>query len=146
MAYYTALEDLKNYAPATVLQQLTDDNHTNKIDVEKINYAIKQASDYIDMHMQGRYTTPLSPVTDMVRDMATKLTIYFLYRRSLILTLPDVVKSDYKEVLEHLKEIQRGVINIMPETQNPEAFVAASSSSNTASISTITNDWQGYFI
>lgn len=145
MSYYTDLVTLKNYMPSEKLQQLTDDNNTDRIDVEKVNYAIKQASDFIDMHLQGRCAIPLNPVTDSVRDMCTKLTVYYLYRRGLAETLPESIKIDYKEVTDHLRQIQRGEINMMPEVQNP-MFFASGSDTGIAVLDEVTNDWKGYVI
>ena len=151
MAAYTDLVTLKNYLPAETLLQLTDDNNTDQVDLEKVNYAIKQASDFIDMYLQGRYPLPLTPITDSVRDMCTKLAVYFLYRRTLALTLPEPIKIDYKEAIETLKAVQSGRIALMPETQNPEFFVSGNDQNDTndivsSSLNVATGNWQGYFI
>ena len=151
MAAYTDLTTLKNYLPAETIQQLTDDNNVDQIDVEKVNYAIKQASDYIDMHCSGRYALPLTPITDSLRDICTKLTAYYLYRRTLSLTLPETIKVDYREACNSLQAIQQGRINLMPEVQNPEFFASSDSQYDVnnvvaSNLNVATNGWNNYYI
>lgn len=144
---YTTITNLKNYLPEEEIIKLTDDHQTGDIDMEKVNFAITQAGDIIDMYCQGRYPTPLIPVTPIVSDMCTKLAVYFLYKRSLALTLPEVIKIDYKEAMAHLQMVQRGEVALMPETQNPEWFLSGGQGSDyMADLNKVTNNWQNYFI
>jgi phage gp36-like protein len=119
MAQYTTLVNLKNYLPASILQQLTDDNHLDKIDDEKLDFAVGQASNFIDGYLRGRYSLPLATVPDMIVDVATKLSGYFLFKRALIQTLPETIKEDYDYSIGILRDIQKGRISPFEVTQNP---------------------------
>ena len=149
--YYSDLTTLKNYLPRETLQQLTDDNGTDQIDPEKINFALRQSTDFIDMYLQGRYALPLKPVTDGIRDLCTKLAVYFLYRRTLALTLPEPIKIDYKESISTLEKIQSGKITLMPEAQNPEFYASSDDQHDVnnivaSALNTSTNNWANYYI
>ena len=124
MALYTDLVSMKNYLPATVLLQVSDDSQTDQIDTEKINFAITQASDLIDSYLQGRYTLPLATVPAMISDICTKLTGYYLYKRVLPETLPDVLVDDYKFSMGILRDIQKGRISPFPVSANPVWMVS----------------------
>lgn len=145
MAYCT-LVDLKNYTSRDILQQLTDDNNNDEIDQEKVDFAIGQASDLIDGYINGRYTLPLTTVPAMILDVAVKLSIYFLYKRSLTLTLPDPIKDDYDEGMHILRDVQRGRCNPFPVAQNPMWFLSNKASGSQSVVQTATNDWNDYLV
>jgi phage gp36-like protein len=148
---YSTVADLRNYIPESQLIQLTDDNDTGTIDQLKINDALRRAQDYIDSHLMGRYDLPLSTVPESIRDMSNKLACYFLFKRTLALTLPDQVKDDYDDVTALLRKIQIGKFNPFPITKNPIFFksnkigVFATSNNSTGGVlNTLTNGWTRY--
>lgn len=123
MAYYSDKVSVKNYIPAIVVQQLTDDNDTDSIDDEKLNFALRQATDVIDGYLRGRYPVPLAGlIPTMIADLCTKLAVYFLIQRSLIITMPDPVKDQYDNSIAILKEMQKGRINAFEATDEPVFF------------------------
>ena len=154
MALYTDLVSLKNYLPATVLLQLTDDNSTDQIDTEKINFAITQASNLIDSYLQGRFTLPLASVPMMISDIATKLTGYYLYKRVLPETLPDTLIDDYKFSMGILRDIQKGRISPFPVADNPVWMVSNKANPSASSIpdrsvtpmAQATSNWGKYLV
>lgn len=154
MALYTDLVSLKNYLPGTVLLQLTDDNDTDQIDTEKINFAIQQASDLIDSYLQGRFTLPLDTVPAMISDICTKLTGFYLYKRVLPETLPDVLVDDYKFSMGILRDIQKGRISPFPVSKNPVWMVSNKANPSAATIpdrsvtnlATATNNWNKFLV
>jgi hypothetical protein len=60
----------------------------------------------------------------LIKDLSTKLAVYFLYKRSLIETLPDPVKDDYKFVMVQLKAIQNGQLSPFEVSANPAWVVS----------------------
>jgi phage gp36-like protein len=119
---YCDVVDLKNYLPEATIIQLTDDSDTGDIDFDKTTDAIRRADDFVDAHLMGRYTLPLTTVPYYIRDLSTKLAIYFLYKRSLLVTLPDPIKEDYDYCISVLQQIQKGKINPFQATQEPVFF------------------------
>jgi phage gp36-like protein len=146
MSAYCTLIDLKNYAPRDVIQQLTDDEDTDQIDQEKVDFCIKQASDLIDGYMRGRYPTPLVTVPDMITDVAVKLTMYFLYKRSLMVTLPDPIKNDYDFAVMILRDIQKGRVSPFEIGQNPTWFGSNKATGSVSVVNANTNYWNDYLV
>jgi phage gp36-like protein len=127
--YYSDINTVKNYLPAVIVQQLTDDNDIDQIDVEKLNYALQQATDVIDGYLRGRYPVPLTGVIPfLITDLCTKLAVYFLIQRSLIITMPDPVKDQYTNSISMLKEMQRGKVNAFEAGDEPVFFKTNKSS------------------
>ena len=123
---YCSLVDIKNYIPESVLMQLSDDNDTDSINVEKIDDVIRRAQNRIDTACLGRFPVPIpdGSVPDMIRDLCVKLAVYFLYQRSLIQTLPEPIKLEYEDVQRILKDIQSGKSSPFPIAQNPSWAVS----------------------
>ena len=75
---YCDLTDLKNYIPADVIKQLTDDGDTDEIDIEKVSLAISEADDLIDGYLRGRYPVPIQGTPpSLITDVSIKLSTYF---------------------------------------------------------------------
>jgi len=120
MAYCTVV-DVKNFIPQTVVLQLSDDNDSDSIDEEKVNFAIQQADDLIDSYLRGRYTVPITgTVPSMIRDLSVRATVYFLFKRSLYSTMPDAIENDFKYIIRTLEGMQKGQINAF--TSEPGFF------------------------
>ena len=146
MAYSTAT-DLANYIPSEQIRQLTDDNDTDEIDQDKLNDCIRRADDLIDSYLRGRYTVPLTTVPALIRDISTKLASYFLFKRSLILTLPEPIADDYKYCNENLGKIQRGVITPFPSSEEPAFFGNNKLPGQGSSVvNEVTNNWGNYLV
>jgi phage gp36-like protein len=144
---YSSISDLKNYIPESQLREITDDNDTDDIDMEKLIDAIRRADDHIDSYMRGRFSLPLSTVPDMIRDLSTRLAAYYLFKRSLALIMPESIKEDYKDCVKILSDIQRGRVSPFEIVSNPAWVVTNNSLANTPMISSkITNNWNAYFI
>jgi phage gp36-like protein len=147
MAAYCTLIDLKNYLPETVLLQLSDDPDVDTISQEKIDFAVKQASDLIDSYLRGRYSLPLTvAVPDLIVDICVKLSTYFLFKRSLILTLPEPVHEDYKYSMTVLRDIQLGRVSPFEVSQNPVWFRSNKSRGSPSVVTTATNNWNDYLV
>ena len=146
MSFYCTLLDLKNYISQDILLQVTDDSDTDQIDQEKVDFCIKQASDLIDGYMRGRYPTPLVTVPDMITDVAVKLTMYFLYKRSLMVTLPDPIKNDYDFAVMILRDIQKGRVSPFEVSQNPVWFGSNKSKGPVSVVNANTNYWNDYLV
>jgi phage gp36-like protein len=140
MAYYSSVEDLKNYLPESQLVQTTDDNDTGAIDMEKLNDALRRAQNFIDAHLMGRYSLPPAVVPELIRDISTKLAGYFLMKRSLPLTLPEPIKLDYDYCIDQLVKMQRGQINPFPVANEP-VFIAGNHVADDSVIMAATSNW-----
>lgn len=145
MAYCTT-DDLKNYIPASQIIQLTDDADVDQIDSDKLTDCIRRGDDLIDGYLRGRYALPLVSVPPVIRDLSTKLAAYFLFKRSLILTMPEPIKEDYQYCTDVLVKIQKGMITpfVLPADE-PTFFLTNKTAADNVT-ATITSNWETYLI
>jgi len=145
---YSTLTQLKDYIPAATIQMLTDDNNElNDIDIEKVTYCQAQADDLIDSYLRGRYPAPITgPVPVMISELSVKLTAFYLYKRSLLLTLPEAMKDDYQYCMSILRDIQRGRISPFEIKDNPTWFKSNHAAGEVTLVNQTTNNWQDYLV
>jgi len=60
------------------------------------------------------------------------LAIYFLFKRSLIQTMPDAITDDYKYCMEQLTAIQKGRLSPFEVPANPGWFKGSKSETDMA--------------
>ena len=142
MAYCT-LTDLKNTVPEEQLRQLSDDSDVDSIDLEKVNECIRKADTTIDGYCRGRYSVPLTTVPEAIRNISIGLSVYYLFNRSLLLTLPDSIKEAYTEATRVLKDIQAGRFSPFEATEEP-AFFGTNKVDTDNVTATLTSSWEAY--
>lgn len=145
---YCSTEDLKNALPEAQLIQLTDDGDAGQIDMDKLNDAIRRADDFIDGHLRGRYTLPITTVPALIRDTSIRLGIWFLYSRSMMLTMPESIKEMYKDVIDILVRMQQGKVNPFPTADEPTFYLASKTEADgvIGGSNGVTNNWNSYLI
>jgi phage gp36-like protein len=117
MAYSTKTDILEQLDEA-ILVQLTDDESTGLVNDDRVTRAIASADAAIDSYCQGRFTVPLSPIPDKIRDVSVDLAIYNLYSRRED-TTPETRKDRYKEGIRFLEKVAEGKINLGAATPAP---------------------------
>ena len=145
-AAYCTVVDIKNWVPETYLKQMSDDSDTDSIDEEKINYAIRQASDYIDSYVRGRYTLPLTTIPDQIIDLCVKIAAYHLFKRSLMQIVPESITEDYKDATRILRDIQTGKFSPFDVQTNPTWYVSNKRRFSAGTVTTTTGNWNNYLI
>jgi len=127
MAYCT-LDDIKDMMDAEEIIRFTDDADAGVVNTSVTDKAIAGADALIDSHIGTRYTVPVSPVPDIIVDLASDIAIYKIYsRRS---GAPDEIRQKYDDAVKYLEKVAAGKIII------PDATSAPTSSSNDAVIIT----------
>jgi len=142
MAYCSKV-DIINTVPEEQLKQLTDDNDVDSIDMEKFNECIRKADSTIDGYCRGRYSVPLTTVPEAIRNISIGLSVYYLFNRGLLLTLPESIKTLYDEAMRVLKDIQSGKFSPFDATEEPAFFGTTKVSSDNVTAS-LTNSWDSY--
>ncbi len=117
MAYCTQT-DILNQLDSAVLLQLTDDDGVGTTDADIVTRAIADADATINSYCQDRYTIPLSPVPDKIRQLSVDIAIYNLYSRREDVT-PDIRKDRNKEAIRFLEKVAEGKINLGAATPAP---------------------------
>lgn len=143
---YTTVDNIKNYLPRDLVEILSDDNDTDEIDPEKVNYDISLADHRIDGYLRGRYDLPLTVVPSLISDFSTILAVYYLYGRTMQTAIPPSLKDIYKDVINSLKEIQAGKLNPFEVKDNPKWYVSNKPTGSVSTVQAATNGWQDYLI
>lgn len=103
---YAALDDLIARAGEPEIRQIADRNRDGAIDTEVIEAALIDADNVIDGYAGARYATPLGSTPAIVRTWSVSIARYVLHRNG----APDHVAQDYKDAIQALKDVARGVI------------------------------------
>jgi len=118
---YCDLDDLKNSISEAEIIQLTDDDDAGVVDTDKTDAAIEYADEMINGYLRGRYETPLDPVPDAVKNISIDLAMYRLFWRRNKLDIPDSMQALYKNAIDALKQMQKGVIILdIPDEGGPD--------------------------
>lgn len=112
MNYCTVDDLLASRLSNAELVQLTNDAETGVSNPDSVAAAITSASAEIDGYLRGRLALPLNPVPQVIKDIATALAAYNLFRRRLTVACPESVRADYKDAIAKLDKIQRGSMSI----------------------------------
>lgn len=95
------------------LALLTGDPTGIIINQPKVDAAIRMASNLIDTYCYPRYAVPLAPLPELIRDIATALTIYNLY---MFAKRDDLISSTiiYRKIdaIKLLNDISQGVLKL----------------------------------
>lgn len=118
MAYCTQ-DDIVQQLDEDTLIQLTDDEGAGSVDTAVVNRAIADAGATIDAYCQGRYSVPLDPVPDMIRQLSVDIAIYNLYSRRAD-AVPDNRLERYKNAIRFLEKVASGQILLGAATPAPE--------------------------
>ena len=123
MAYSTA-DDIRKLIPESDLIQLTDDDGVGVVDEAVLTEAIDQADREIDAYLGARYTVPLNPVPELIRNLSAQMAIWHLYGRRNHFS--EIWESRYKNAVRLLDLIRRGEVVIGAaegETSTPGSSV-----------------------
>jgi phage gp36-like protein len=103
---YCSPSDLANVKTAAELTQLSDLAGTGQPNNTVLQAACDQASSLIDGLISPQYPLPLATVPPMLKSIAVRLAMYYLYlgRQS----LPDEVKNGYDRDVTFLGNVGKG--------------------------------------
>jgi len=111
---YCTLEDLKSRIPEDVLAELTDDTGAGAVNAERIDAAIKDATDEVNGYCQARYPVPFSPAPGYVKKLTMDIALYNLFSaRGYDEDSTDKSIIDrYRAAVRSLENIAKGVITL----------------------------------
>ncbi|MBN2060705.1 MAG: DUF1320 domain-containing protein [Deltaproteobacteria bacterium] len=112
---YCTQSDILEQLDEVILIQLTDDEGAGEVDNDKVTRAIADADSTIDAYCQDRYTIPLSPVPEKIRQVSVDIAIYNLYSRRDD-TAPEARKDRNKEAIRFLEKVNEGKIKLGAST------------------------------
>lgn len=112
---YCTIEDIEIHTSTPTLSQLTSDDGTEAINRDVAQESILYASTLIDGYLRGRYSLPLNIHFPLLRVLCIDISIYRLYSRRMRNEMPEVIEQNYKNAIQTLKDIQKGVITLESE-------------------------------
>lgn len=105
---YCTFDDLEHRFGFDELLQLTDKNRSGVIDKPVVEAALQDASDFIDGHLQGRYSLPLAKPPKVLTQLCANLARYSLHDH----TVPDTVEKRYLAAKEFLAKVGAGQLSL----------------------------------
>lgn len=128
---YCTLDDILGGIDEEDVVSYTDDFDTGLVNMANVDKAILGADALIDSFVARRYTVPVDPVTDMIRELAVDIAIYKICsRRS---QAPEERRQKYDDAVKYLEKIASGKA-VLPEA----ASAPAGSSDHAVSVSSNT--------
>lgn len=118
MYYYCTIKNIETQISTATLIQLTSDENQSDIDRVVAEEAIIYATTVIDGYLRGRYSLPLNTRFPLLRVIAMDLAIYRLYSRRMRNEMPEVIAENYKNAVNHLKDIQKGILTLETEPES----------------------------
>lgn len=115
MTDYCTIDDIELHTSTPTLSQLTSDDGTEAVNRDVAQESILYASTLIDGYLRGRYTLPLNIHFPLLRVLCVDISIYRLYSRRMRNEMPEVIENNYKNAIQTLKDIQKGVITLQSE-------------------------------
>jgi len=118
MAYCT-FDDLKDQISEDELIQLTDDNGSGSVDMDKIDAAIAGADALIDGYCGKHYSVPFSPTPPIIHDFSVIIAVYRLFARRQ--GAPEDRRTRYKDAVDFLKGVAKGenTLGVQPVPDPP---------------------------
>lgn len=116
MYYYCTIKNIETQVSTQTLIQLTSDENQDAIDRVVAEEAIIYSSTVIDGYLRGRYSLPLNTRFPLLRVIAIDISIYRLYSRRMRNEMPEVIAENYKNAINLLKDIQKGLLTLETDT------------------------------
>lgn len=118
MYYYCTIKNIETQVSTQTLIQLTSDENQDAIDRVVAEEAIIYSSTVIDGYLRGRYSLPLNTRFPLLRVIAIDISIYRLYSRRMRNEMPEVIAENYKNAINLLKDIQKGLLTLETDTDS----------------------------
>lgn len=110
---YCTVDDLRLALDAAYLSQLSDDAGGLLESDEVMAWAIQAGSDEVEGYVRLVIELPLDPVPSLLKTLATRVAIYYLYSRR---NREEAKREDYRDALKTLEMIRAGKIPLeVPE-------------------------------
>lgn len=118
MYYYCTIKNIETQVSTQTLIQLTSDENQDAIDRVVAEEAIIYSSTVIDGYLRGRYSLPLNTRFPLLRVIAIDISIYRLYSRRMRNEMPEVIAENYKNAINLLKDIQKGLLTLETDSDS----------------------------
>ncbi|MBU0847345.1 DUF1320 domain-containing protein [Patescibacteria group bacterium] len=109
---YSTVADIVNKLGEGDLAQLSNENDPNVTNDTLIQDAILKADNMINVYLRGRYSLPIEwddseTGTDILNTISSAMATYYLFSRAS--GVPEQIGNDYKDAMQELKNLQKGL-------------------------------------
>ena len=115
---YCTISDILDMMDEDEVIRYTDDAGAGVINTDVTDKAMTAADALIDSHLAVRYSVPLAPVPDLVRDLAVDIAIYKIHTHRP--GIPDEVRTKYDDAVKYLEKAASGKIIIPGAAAAPD--------------------------
>lgn len=113
---YCTVDDIEIQVSTPTLIQLTSDNGQEAVNRDVAQEAILFSSALIDGYLRARYTLPLNIHFPLLKVIGVDISIYRLYSRRMRNEIPEVIETNYRNAIQTLRDIQKGLISLQAES------------------------------
>ncbi len=118
MGNYIAKADILKQLPEADLIQLTDDDDTGSVNDAIVDGAITDSEGEVDGYLASRYSTPVTPVPNIVKAFTVDIAIHRLYGRRQGAT--EDIEKRYNNAIRFFKNVSTGVVTLGVDAPVPE--------------------------
>lgn len=112
---YATLADLIDRAGAQEIREVADRDRDGAPDTPVIDAALLHADNMVNGYVGTKYALPLAATPPILRTWSVSIARYFLHRNG----APDHVAADYKDAINGLKDVSRGLV-ALPDASGTE--------------------------
>lgn len=117
---YCTLDDIRDMMDEDEIIRYTDDYDQGIVNTSVTDKAIAGAGALIDSHLATRLSVPVSPVPDIIKDLAVDIAIYKICsRRS---QAPEEIRTKYDDAVKYLEKAAAGKIAIPGAVSAPDSM------------------------
>lgn len=123
---YCTIQDVLNQVPRERAVELTNDSESRldgaQVVEARITECIKSAQSIVDGILRSVVKLPLSNVDDVLRTVTRDLAIYELYKRRVVLEMPEGLSELRSNAMAILSKISRGEMRLNLPTGDEPVF------------------------
>ena len=141
---YSTIDDIRALLPEDELLRLTDDEGLGSVDTARVDAAIARADADIDSYCAARYSVPVSPVPQLLRNISVDLAVYDLYSRTVI-SMPEARGRRHHDARRHLEGIAKGQATLGTQVPPPGATGSGAETNKPTDTNVFSRDKLGGF-
>lgn len=124
MADYCTQGDILDAMDESDVILYTDDDDTGGINTDAVAKAITGASALIDARIGAKYTVPLAPIPEIIKETACDIALYKISSRRG--QAPEEYRNKYTDAVKFLKDLASGN-SVIPDATPATSTVSADS-------------------
>lgn len=106
---YASQQDIEDRYGVDALLIVADENFDDQVDTDKVNKALSDATDEINLYVGKRESLPLSHVPPILKRLAVVIAFYFLSSES---GYTEEKRKRYEDAIKVLRSIAKGEVSL----------------------------------